>query len=107
MWLLLENEKGDEFVVNEKSIKKIEKISFSKTERVTLEDFPVRTKHGTVIKNKEVKYEDENFRFNIHYDDGKSELGVIILKIGDLDLFYEENGFLKKIIKSKVIGDSR
>ena len=34
MWLLLQKENGKQFIVNEKSIKKIEKISLGKKERV-------------------------------------------------------------------------
>jgi len=107
MWILLQKENGDEFVVNEESIKKIEKISFNKTERVVVKSTYIPLKGDrepyTLLRDKSI--EDENFRFNIYYDDGESELEVIILSIGNLDLFYEEGGYLKEIIKSKTIDE--
>ena len=73
MWLLLQKENGKQFIVNEKSIKKIEKISLGKKERVeeTTHNMRVHLYHEDVPFNE--YYEDEFFGFNIYYDDGKKE----------------------------------
>ena len=98
MWLLLQKENGKEFIVNEKSIKKIEKISLEKKERVVIKK---SWKKGRVIYDDDyIEYnefwEDEFFGFNIYYDDGKKDTKVSILSVGDLNEFYEEGGYLEK-----------
>ena len=103
MWLLLQKENGKEFIVNEKSIKKIEKISLEKKERVVIKK---RWKKGRVIYEDDyIEYnefwEDEFFGFNIYYDDGKKDTKVSILNVGDLDSFYKEGGYIKEIFISE------
>ena len=96
MWLLLQKENGKEFIVNEKSIKKIEKISLGKKERAERKELYILG--GTEgYKNYDVTYDDEFFGFNIYYDDGKKDTKVSILSVGDLNKFYEEGGYLGKI----------
>ena len=83
-------------------IKKIEKISLGKKERVEKNDFVVKKSDGkSYINNDTVIYEDEFFGFNIYYDDGKKDTKVSILSVGDLNEFYEEGGYLGKIKQSK------
>ena len=102
MWLLLQKENGKEFIVNEKSIKKIEKISLEKKERVVIKK---RWKKGRVIYEDDyIEYnefwEDEFFGFNIYYDDGKKDTKVSILSMSSISDFYEEGGYLGKVINS-------
>jgi len=99
MWLLLQKENGKEFIVNEKSIKKIEKISLRKKERVVSKK---KWKKGRIIYDDDYLeynefYEDEFFGFNIYYDDGKKDTKISILSVGDLDEFYGKGGYLGKI----------
>jgi hypothetical protein len=102
MWLLLQKENGKEFIVNEKSIEKIEKISLGKKERSERKQRYVRG--GTHYEGGNVdywkNYDDEFFGFNIYYDDGKKDTKVSILKVGELNEFYEEGEYLQKIIIS-------
>ena len=101
MWLLLQKENDKQFIVNEKSIKKIEKISLGKKERSEKNDFVVKKSDGKSYWNNDtVIYEDEFFGFNIYYDDGKKDTKVSILKVGELNEFYEEGEYLQKIIIS-------
>ena len=99
MWLLLQKENGKEFIVNEKSIKKIEKISLGKKERSERKQRYVRG--GTHYEGGNVdywkNYDDEFFGFNIYYDDGKKDTKISILSVGDLDEFYGKGGYLGKI----------
>ena len=102
MWLLLQKENGKEFIVNEKSIKKIEKISLGKKERAERKELLILG--GTEgYKNYDVTYDDEFFGFNIYYDDGKKDTKVSILSVGELNKFYEEGEYLWETIKSKKI----
>ena len=98
MWLLLQKENGDEFIVNEKSINKIEKISLGKKERVERKEQFVDsgTLYGVGSQIYTEIYDDEFFEFNIYYDDGKKDTKVSILSVGDLNEFYEEGGYLEK-----------
>ena len=103
MWLLLQKENGKEFIVNEKSIEKIEKISLGKKERSERKQRYVRG--GTHYEGGNVdywkNYDDEFFGFNIYYDDGKKDTKVSILNVGDLDSFYKEGGYIKEIFISE------
>ena len=100
MWLLLQKENGKEFIVNEKSIKKIEKISLGKKERVEEKERYFKEEFKGY---NDFLWEDEFFGFNIYYDDGKKDTKVSILSVGDLNKFYEEDGYLGKIKTSTYI----
>ena len=103
MWLLLQKENGKQFIVNEKSINKIEKISLGKKERSEREERYVRggEHFDGGYKNYYKIYDDEHFGFNIYYDDGKKDTKVSILNVGDLDSFYKEGGYIKEIFISE------
>tara|TARA_B100000315_G_scaffold21418_1_gene18736 strand:+ start:213 stop:542 length:330 start_codon:yes stop_codon:yes gene_type:complete len=102
MWLLLQKENGKQFIVNEKSIEKIEKISLGKKERSERKERNYRggTHYEGGSEDYWQKYDDEFFGFNIYYDDGKKDTKVSILKVGELNEFYEEGEYLEKIIIS-------
>tara|TARA_B100000315_G_scaffold162200_1_gene150681 strand:+ start:92 stop:445 length:354 start_codon:yes stop_codon:yes gene_type:complete len=105
MWLLLQRENGYEFIVNDNSINRIEKTSIGKEKRVVEDvlDLPQRSDHYSHHVFRKETFEDENFRFNIIYDNGKSDNNVIILNVGELNVFYEDGGYLKEIFNSKSI----
>ena len=102
MWLLLQKENGKQFIVNEKSINKIEKISLGKKERSEREERYVRggEHFDGGYKNYYKIYDDEHFGFNIYYDDGKKDTKVSILSMSSISDFYEEGGYLGKVINS-------
>jgi hypothetical protein len=105
MWLLVSKKENDDidektYLVNENSIKTIEKVPSHIVERVEERPQPGRESESDL--NITSTYDYTYFRFNLYYNDGSKDELVEIHSKGDLEFYMrDETQYLREIVKVK------